>query len=92
MWTRGSLRDALWATSAIPGFFPPFEQNGQVMVDGAWTNTVPVEPTRALGADRVIAVDISREIEELVEYEDEIAEGIGHKGRSALIGLVARKP
>jgi SAM-dependent methyltransferase len=32
------------------------------------------------------------EIEELVEYEDEVAEGAGHKGRSALIGLVARKP
>ena len=32
------------------------------------------------------------EIEELVEYEDEISEGRGHKGRSALIGLVARKP
>ncbi|MBK9021167.1 MAG: methyltransferase domain-containing protein [Sulfuritalea sp.] len=32
------------------------------------------------------------EIEELVEYEDEIVEGFGHKGRSALIGLVARKP
>ena len=32
------------------------------------------------------------EIEELVEYEDEISEGTGHKGRSALIGLVARKP
>ena len=31
------------------------------------------------------------ETEELVEYEDEIAEGTGHKGRSALIGLVARK-
>ncbi|WP_338111847.1 class I SAM-dependent methyltransferase [Rhodocyclus tenuis] len=31
------------------------------------------------------------EIEELVEYEDDIAEGLGHKGRSALIGLVARK-
>ena len=31
-------------------------------------------------------------IEELVEYEDEIAEGRGHKGRSALIGMVARKP
>jgi cyclopropane fatty-acyl-phospholipid synthase-like methyltransferase len=31
-------------------------------------------------------------IEELVEYEDEIAEGAGHRGRSALIGLVARKP
>jgi len=31
-------------------------------------------------------------IEELVEYEDDLSEGIGHKGRSALIGLIARKP
>ena len=30
-------------------------------------------------------------IEELVEYEDDIAEGCGHRGRSALIGMVARK-
>lgn len=32
------------------------------------------------------------QLEELVEYEEDIAEGAGHKGRSALIGLVARKP
>ena len=32
------------------------------------------------------------DIEELVEYEEDVAEGIGHKGRSALIGLVAKKP
>lgn len=32
------------------------------------------------------------EIEELVDYEDEISEGAGHKGRSALIGMIARKP
>lgn len=31
-------------------------------------------------------------IEELTEYEDDIAEGAGHRGRSALIGMVARKP
>ncbi|HPT49444.1 MAG TPA: class I SAM-dependent methyltransferase [Accumulibacter sp.] len=31
-------------------------------------------------------------IEELIDYEDDIAEGDGHRGRSALIGLVARKP
>ena len=31
-------------------------------------------------------------IEELVQYEDDIAEGSGHRGRSALIGMVARKP
>jgi cyclopropane fatty-acyl-phospholipid synthase-like methyltransferase len=32
------------------------------------------------------------EIEELVEYEDDISEGLGHQGQSALIGLIARKP
>ncbi|MDD5177057.1 MAG: hypothetical protein PHQ05_11620 [Sterolibacterium sp.] len=31
-------------------------------------------------------------IDELVEYEDEIEEGSGHRGRSALIGMVAKKP
>lgn len=30
-------------------------------------------------------------IEELVAYDD-IAEGVAHTGRSALLGLVARKP
>ena len=32
------------------------------------------------------------EIVDLVEYEDDLAEGSSHVGRSALIGLVARKP
>ena len=32
------------------------------------------------------------EIEELVEYEDELTEGVGHQGRSTVIGIVARKP
>ena len=32
------------------------------------------------------------EIEELTDYEDEVDEGAGHKGRSALIGLITRKP
>ena len=32
------------------------------------------------------------EIEELVEYDEDLSEGERHQGRSALIGLVARKP
>lgn len=32
------------------------------------------------------------DIEELIEYEDDVTEGTGHHGRSALIGLIARKP
>jgi hypothetical protein len=34
----------------------------------------------------------SLQILQLVEYEDEMAEGTQHHGRSALIGMVARKP
>ncbi len=32
------------------------------------------------------------DIEELIEYEKDISEGVGHNGISALIGMVARKP
>lgn len=32
------------------------------------------------------------DIEELTEYEEDVAEGIRHNGRSALIGMIARKP
>ena len=42
--------------------------------------------------EMLLAAFAGWEIEELVDYEDEISEGAGHKGRSALIGLVARKP
>ena len=40
----------------------------------------------------LVSVFAGWEIEEIVDYEDEIEEGSGHKGRSALIGLIARKP
>ena len=32
------------------------------------------------------------DIEQLLEYEEDVAEGSAHAGRSALIGMVARKP
>ena len=81
IWTSGSLRNALWASSAIPGFFPPLELDGMVLVDGAWTNSVPVGPCLTLGAERVLAVDISREIEEIFEYK----RGVNLILRSALL-------
>ena len=52
----------------------------------------PSDVENSYTREMLLAVFTDREIEELVEYEDEIAEGMGHKGRSALIGLVARKP
>jgi NTE family protein len=65
---RGSLREASRASSAIPGILPPVRRNGRNLVDGGWIDKVPVLPAFRLGADVVIAVDISADLEDPREY------------------------
>ena len=48
-------------------------------------------PWRPSTYDGVAAIFVQFADPELREYEAELAEGTGHRGRSALIGLVARK-
>ena len=55
---RGSLVSALRATMSLPGFFPPVELDGQVLVDGGALNNVPADVVRRMGADVVIAVNV----------------------------------
>ena len=43
----------------MPGLFTPVVRNGAVLVDGGLVNPVPVSMCRALGAELVIAVDLS---------------------------------
>jgi NTE family protein len=66
---RGSLRRAATASSAIPGIIPPVELNGRVLIDGGWVDKIPVLPAFMLGADVVIAVDITAELEDEREYD-----------------------
>jgi NTE family protein len=47
------------ASIAMPGLFTPVVREGVVLVDGGLVNPVPVSVCRALGADLVIAVDLS---------------------------------
>jgi len=56
---HGDLLDAVRASCAIPGLFAPVVREGVVLVDGGLVNPVPVSMCRALGADIVIAVDLS---------------------------------
>ncbi len=59
VWLRdGAVLDAVRASIAIPGVFAPVLRDGELMVDGALVNPVPVSMCRALGADVVIAVDL----------------------------------
>ncbi len=60
--TRGSLRKAVAASSAIPGLFPVIEVEGRPLVDGGWADNVPAAPAIALGAHFVLAVDATLEM------------------------------
>ena len=57
--TRGSLVEALRASYALPGIFDPRRVGGRWLMDGALVNPVPVTAARALGAEIVIAVNLS---------------------------------
>ncbi len=50
---------AVRASSAVPGVFQPVNINGRDYVDGGLVSPIPVRAARSLGANFVIAVDIS---------------------------------
>ncbi|WP_144548850.1 patatin-like phospholipase family protein [Bacillus sp. X1(2014)] len=56
----GSVADAVRASISIPGIFVPEKYNGRILVDGGVSDRVPVSVAKEMGADIVIAVDVSR--------------------------------
>ncbi|WP_323846152.1 patatin-like phospholipase RssA [Microbulbifer magnicolonia] len=58
---RGNLRDAVSASCAIPGLLSPKRLSDRWLVDGAVVNPVPIDVCRAMGATRVIAVDVTED-------------------------------
>lgn len=59
---RGHLVDAMNASFALPGIFPPMQLDGRNLIDGALVNPVPVSACRAMGARLVIAVDLNSDL------------------------------
>jgi NTE family protein len=63
IWLRdGSYMTAVRASSGVPGLFAPTWHTGRWLIDGGVVNPLPVSMCRALGADVVIAVDLSRSV------------------------------
>src|SRR3954449_4638595 len=60
--THGRLVDAMRASYALPGIFAPVLVGDRWLVDGALVNPVPVSAARALGAEIVIAANLSSDI------------------------------
>ena len=59
---QGSLLEAVRASIALPGLFSPVRYQDRWLVDGGLVDPLPVSLCRALGADRVIAVNLNGNI------------------------------
>jgi NTE family protein len=57
--TRGSLLQAVRASSGLPGLFAPVWHDHRWLIDGGVVNPVPVSLCRALGAEFVIGVNLN---------------------------------
>ncbi len=60
--TNGKLVNAIRASYALPGIFEPVMIGERWLVDGALVNPVPVSVARALGAEIVIACNVSTDV------------------------------
>jgi NTE family protein len=54
-----SVADAVYASCALPVFYPPAEIAGRYYVDGGIADALPITRARERGADRIIAVDVA---------------------------------
>lgn len=82
---RGNTGQAVRASSSFPLFFKPTVIAGQTYVDGCLVSPVPVDAARKLGADIVIAVDISAQLQ-----RDKGFDGLGNAIDNALIIMIQR--
>jgi NTE family protein len=99
--TRGLLSEAMAASYALPGVFPPVQIGGRWLMDGAVVNPVPVSAARAAGARLVIAVNLNAfrgtiiqnheadDPEAVAESEEDVAEP--SRGLRGVAGRMLRR-
>ena len=63
--SRGKLATAQRASMSIPAAFSPVELDGRLLVDGYLANNLPIDVAEDLGAEVVIAIDISTPLSEI---------------------------
>lgn len=56
---QGDIVEVILASMAVPGVFPPREIDGQLYIDGGLSSNLPVQSVLDMGADIVIAIDVS---------------------------------
>lgn len=69
LFKEGDMRKAIRASSSIPGYVMPVQQNSQYLVDGAVADALPTDYARKLGADFIISVDVRQKIQRRDDFQ-----------------------
>jgi len=91
---EGDLALAIRASMSIPVVFAPREIGGRLLVDGGITANLPIETVREMGADVIIAVDIStpllerEEIESVISISDQLLTILTRRGTEEQIATL----
>ncbi|MFT7372704.1 MAG: NTE family protein [Oleiphilaceae bacterium] len=66
----GDLLVAAQASSSVPGILAPIKYDDMLLVDGGITKNIPVDTVKGMGADHVIAIDISDNLARSQDLKD----------------------
>ncbi len=83
--SSGDLAKSMRASMSVPSIFAPVEIDGRLLVDGGVSNNLPVDVARNMGADIVIAVDISTPLKK----REELTSAVSITGQ--LTGILTRR-
>ena len=91
---EGDLSTAVRASMSIPGAFSPVAVDGRLLVDGAVVRNLPVDVMREMGADVIIAVDLTPplytrdQLESAVEVSSQVLRIMSTENTNAQIRLL----
>lgn len=89
---NASIREAVYASCALPGFFPPGVVSGRVCVDGGTVDNMPVTAA-AEGMDLLIAVDVGNsEVEHATDVTGEGIASIFMRSATLMMRTLQRAP
>lgn len=90
---EGDLAQAMRASMAIPIVFKPVKMGGMQLVDGGMLNNLPVDVAREMGADYVIAVDLTvNKHEDQSTEDDDLLGSIEKLNVGSLLSWVLQRP
>lgn len=73
---EGNLPEAVSASMALPGIIEPLQKDGMFLVDGGSLNNVPADLVDSMGAEVVVAIDVSPDVTNMEFWKEQHMPGI----------------